>query len=314
MQQMRSRFRQLKLGIIGDGVHSLRIQKVLKSFGLKYLLYKPTKNKFKYVEIEEIKKCKIIFIISPNSTHFDYIKKFYKKRYIFCEKPPVNILSELNDLKKLNAKKIFFNFNFRYSLLSEVIKKKNIYKLGNLQYGNIITTHGLAKKKKYPKMWRSKIKLSPKGVFETVSIHWVDFINFHFEIKKVAHISLKNSSNKGTAFDNSYIDLKLKNDANINIFNSYNSPYCNKALFVFSNGIIEKDEKSIKIFGPSENYDKKGFFIKPKLIKKMTLNEEKDYNESLKKSVYEFLLTASLKKKISKKNYKISLESNLLLF
>ncbi len=183
-----------------------------------------------------------------------------------------------------------------------------------MQYGNIITTHGLAKKKEYPKMWRSKRKLSPKGVFETVSIHWIDFINFNFEIKKIAQISLKNLSHKGTSFDNSYIDLKLKNNANINIFNSYNSPYCNKALFVFSNGIIEKDEKSIKIFGPLENYNKKNFFIKPKLIKKMTLNEDKDYNNSLKKSVYEFLLTAYKNKKISKKNYKISLESNLLLF
>ena len=26
-------FRQLKLGIIGDGVHSLRIQKILRGFG-----------------------------------------------------------------------------------------------------------------------------------------------------------------------------------------------------------------------------------------------------------------------------------------
>lgn len=314
MQQMRGRFRQLKLGIIGDGVHSLRIQKILKSFGLRYLLYKPSQTKFKYVEFEEIKKCKIIFIISPNNTHFDYIKKLYKKRYIFCEKPPVNKLNELNSLKKLNAKNIFFNFNYRYSLLSEIIKKKDIYKLGNLQYGNIITTHGLAKKKEYPRMWRSKRKLSPKGVFETVSIHWIDFVNFNFEIKKISQISLKNLSPKGTSFDNSYIDLKLKNDANINIFNSYNSPYCNKAFFVFSNGMIEKDEKSIKIFGPLENFDKNGFFIKPKLIKKLILNEEKDYISSLKKSVNEFLLTASLKKKNSKKNYKISLESNLLLF
>ena len=124
MQQMWSRFRQLKLGIIGDGVHSLRIQKILKSFGLKYLLYKPNQNQSKYVDFEKIKKCKIIFIISPNSTHFDYIKKFYEKRYIFCEKPPVNKLSELKNLNKLNAKKIFFNFNFRYSLLAEIIKKK----------------------------------------------------------------------------------------------------------------------------------------------------------------------------------------------
>ena len=131
-------------------------------------------------------------------------------------------------------------------MLSEILKKINTFKLGDLQYGNIITTHGFAKKKEYMKSWRSKKKLSPKGVFETVSIHWVDLINFNFKIKKIAQIDLNNSSHKGTAFDSSYIDLKLNNDANINIFNSYNSPYSDKAIFVFSNGIIEKDEKSIK--------------------------------------------------------------------
>jgi len=37
-----------------------------------------------------LKKCKIIFILSPNHTHFKYIAKFHKDKYIFCEKPPVN--------------------------------------------------------------------------------------------------------------------------------------------------------------------------------------------------------------------------------
>ena len=129
--------------------------------------------------------------------------------------------------------------------------------MGNLQYGNIITTHGFAKKRIYKNM-EIKKKLSPKGVFETVSIHWVDLINFNFKIK-IAQIDLNNSSHKGTAFDSSYIDLKLNNDANINIFNSYNSPYSDKAIFVFSNGIIEKDEKSIKVFGPAKNMTKRVF-------------------------------------------------------
>ena len=32
----------------------------------------------------------VFFIISPNETHYHYIKSLYKKGYIFCEKPPVN--------------------------------------------------------------------------------------------------------------------------------------------------------------------------------------------------------------------------------
>ena len=33
---------------------------------------------------------------------------------------------------------------------------------------------------------------SPKGVYEIVSIHWIDLINFHFGIKKISKPHLIN--------------------------------------------------------------------------------------------------------------------------
>ena len=42
---MRSRFRKLTVGIIGDGGHSLRIQKILINLNIKFIIYKPSKKK-----------------------------------------------------------------------------------------------------------------------------------------------------------------------------------------------------------------------------------------------------------------------------
>ena len=40
-------------------------------------------------------------------------------------------------------------------------------------------------KKLYKNNWRSDIAKNPKGTFETVSIHWIDLINYHFKIEKI---------------------------------------------------------------------------------------------------------------------------------
>ena len=46
---------------------------------------------------------------------------------------------------------------------------KNL-KIGELVYANMISSKGLAIKTEYKNNWRSNIKKSKKGVFETVSI------------------------------------------------------------------------------------------------------------------------------------------------
>ena len=175
----------MKVGLIGNGYHSKRIQKILKKKNINFFLYKPSKPSYYNIEdFEIIKKCNVIFIITPNKTHLDYIKKLHSKRYIFCEKPPVNSIKDLNNLKKINSKKIYFNYNFRFSKISQILEKRNQYKVGKLIYANIIVSHGLALKKEYKKSWRSNKKKCPKGVFEIVSIHWIDLINYHFKIIK----------------------------------------------------------------------------------------------------------------------------------
>jgi len=305
----------MKLGIIGNGFHSKRIQNILKKKKINFFLYKPNRPRYyDILEFEKLKKCNVIFIISPNNSHYDYIKKLYHKRYIFCEKPPVSSMDELKKLKKIKSSKIYFNYNFRFFKISEILEKKIQYKLGELLYSNLVSSHGLSLKKEYKYSWRSDIKKSPKGVYEIVSIHWVDLINFHFGIKKITKPKLMNFSRIGNGFDTSSVQIELKNRSIVNIFSTYNSAYSKRLFFLFQNGIIEQIDNLLQIRGPAINLDKKGFFIKPKIIESFNINEKNEYNYSLEKSVDFFLKTVKLKKNFSKKLFNIAISSNKLIF
>lgn len=304
----------MKIGLIGNGIHSKRIQTILKKRKLKFFIYKPKKpNYIDENNFERLRKCNVIFIISPNNTHFEYIKKLHRNRYIFCEKPPVNTKKELLMLQKIKSNKIFFNYNFRFMKISEIIMNKNKYKLGNLLYANLTLSHGLAKKKEYKNNWRSNQKKCPKGVFELVSIHYVDMINYLFKVKKIRKPKLLNFSKIGNSYDTSHVEIELEKKGLVNIFTSYNSSYAKNLFFLFENGIIEQRDNNIKIRGPSINLNKKGFFKPPKIIKKIIINEDRDYLDSLKNSISFFLDHVKKKLDFDKKNLNCSIKSNFLI-
>jgi len=304
----------MKVGLIGNGGHSKRIQKILKKKNINFFLYKPARpvyyDKKNYPKLKE---CNVIFIITPNGTHYNYIKKLHSHRYIFCEKPPVNSHNELNKLKKINSKKIYFNYNARFSKISEILKKRNQYKLGNLMHTNLVLSHGLAQKKEYKKNWRSNIKKCPKGVYEVVSTHLIDLINFHFNIDKIKKPILLNHSGIGNSYDSSASEIILKNKSVVNIFSTYNSPYSIRYFFLFENGIIEQIDNNLMIKGPAMNLDKKGFFKKPNVIKSFNVSENNDYIVSLEKSINFFLNTVMNKKVFNRSIFDCSIKSNSLI-
>ena len=76
--------------------------------------------------------------------------------------------------------------------------------------------------KKIVNSWRSK-KNSPKGVFEIVSIHWIDFINYYFKIKKIINSNLRNTSKVGSSYDNSTTSIIINNNAQVDIYSSYDA-------------------------------------------------------------------------------------------
>ena len=304
----------MKVGIIGNGVHSKRIQLILKKKKINFFIYKNYHDQIKNnKEFNKLKKFKIIFIISPNYTHFNYLNLLKKDRYLFCEKPPVTNNKELIKLKKLNKNKIYFNFNKRFSTLSSIIKNTKKYNLKKLIYGNFVLSHGLAQSKKYINSWRSKRKYTNKGVFETVSIHDIDVINYFFEIKKVKNIFLENFSKKGNSFDTATAQFVLKNNVIINIFSSYNSSLHESVLLMFENGFVIKNNNSISVHGPTKTLDKNGFFLPPPKILNYKISSKKDYDTSLEKSVSYFLKITKFKKKFPKKFFDTSLSSNQII-
>ena len=305
---------RMRIGIIGDGGHSKRIQKILIKKKLSFFIYKPSKpNYIDSKKFNKLKKCKVIFIISPNNSHYAYIKELNKGRYIFCEKPPVNSKKDLLGLKKIKSKKIYFNYNFRFMKIAEIIIKRDKYRLKNLVYANLSLSHGLAQKNEYKKNWRFNLEKCPKGIFEIVSIHYVDLINYLFDVLKIEKPKLVNSSKIGSGYDTSLVEMKLKNDALVNIFSTYNSSYAKNLFFLFENGIIEMRNNIITISGPSLNLDKKGFFKPPKIKKIIKVNESKDYGNSLHESVSFFLNHAKNKENFNKKIIDISIKSNSLI-
>ena len=99
-------------------------QKEYKNFKKKKIsfeIYKPKNKSSLDAEFyNRIKKFDIFFITSPNTTHFKYLHNLSEK-YIFCEKPPVSKLEDLNKLRKMNTGKIYFNFNLRFSKIVEIL-------------------------------------------------------------------------------------------------------------------------------------------------------------------------------------------------
>ncbi len=302
-----------EIGIIGNGIHSKRIQSILKLKKKKFFVTNSKNIKLKST-INKLYNSKAVFIISPNNTHFKYLEMFKNTHYIFCEKPPVSSRKHLNIINKYNYKKIYFNFNKRFSFVAEILKfimKK--FKIGELVYANMISSKGLALKREYKNNWRSNIKKSKKGVFETVSIHDIDFINYYFDVKKIYKSNLKNLSKIGSSFDTSLTKIKLRNESFINIFSTYYSSLSRKSIFLFKNGIIEFDINKVTLKYPTKTYNKKKQFITPKIRFKKIINFEKDYLESLKKSVFYFLDTVDKNKNFKKKDFDSSIKSNYLI-
>jgi predicted dehydrogenase len=311
----------VKLGIIGYKNHAERLLNILdkkKDCHVEFI-YHPTK-KLKDVrgtnKILDLLSCDGILISSPNDTHFSYLKKLEKfNGYIFCEKPPVILISELNSLKKFKTEKkqkIFFNFNFRYkkinSLFEEIIKDKHLGKIINV---NIISTHGLAFKKEYKKSWRSKGNLH--SVLDTVTVHFIDMLNLHFGKPKKIQYYTKLVAKTGIAYDTVNVDITYENGINAQILNSYASPSVNEISILTSNSWIVFRKNEFIIYHPRDTFDKKGFFKDPPIYKKLKIKKDEDYNKSLRYSLDNFVFHIKNNTPFDLKFFNTSLETNKII-
>ncbi len=296
----------IKLGIIGYRNHAQRIIELLEKNSnckLKFIYHpkKKIRDERGTNSLSDLFTCDGVIIASPNHTHLKYIQKILSasKAKILCEKPPVNNNKDLDDLQSIPTnykKRIFFNFNFRFSELNNQIKKmKNSSELGKLIQINITSTQGLAFKKEYINSWRSNGRKNLHSILDTLAIHYIDLMNFHFgKIKEIKYMPYLNS-NIGTSFDTAQITLLYNKGIIVNITTSYAAPLINEISILGTNGFFTIRNNFAKMYSPRNNFDKNGFFIYPNLKSKKRFVNKNEYNKSLKNSVFYFIETLQKK-------------------
>lgn len=315
----------IKVGIIGYKNHAARLLSILEKKPNVTInsIYHPTKSladdRFTN-NFSDLYNGDAVIIASPNYTHFEYIQKLLDNDflgYIFCEKPPVTSLVDLNKLEKLSSKykkKIFFNFNLRFSKLSEEIKKQiNSQHIGRITYISIISAKGLAFKKEYLGSWRADGEKNIHNILDTVTIHYIDMLNLHFgNIKKSTYTASLISKN-GTSYDTNQLLLQYDNSVIASIFNSYATPYINEILIIGTNGFLTIRNDKLQIYSPRDTFDSKGFFTNPPLFQNTDFVIEDDMENSLSNTIDFFLSCVKGRRTIDEVHFNTSLATTSLI-
>lgn len=313
----------IKISFIGYKNQSEKLQQILIKKKIKIeKIFHPTKNFNNETftnNFAELYKSDIVIIASPNNTHYYYIKKLLNNfsGYIFCEKPPVINKNELKNLEKISnkdKKRLFFNFNLRFSEINnqihEQLRSKNI---GIPVFINIISSKGLAFKKEYVNSWRADGRNNPHNILDAVTIHFIDLLNLHFgEIKNYNYQPALVSKN-GTSFDTAYVSLQFKNGLMASIFNSYSTPLYNEFSILGTNGIFTINNKNLKILSPRDTFNSKGFFSTPPVRTFHNISFEKEFQKSTENTLEYFLMCVRKKKPIETKFFESSISANKII-
>src|SRR5262249_51568135 len=151
----------LSLGAIGFTNHAARILRIAEATGLARVTHlfhseKLADDPRATKSLDALKACDAVFILSPNATHFGYMKAIATgyAGYLFCEKPPVTTIEELRALEQLGLapERTYFDFNLRQSSLFDAMTENA---LGRLVCGSALVTHGLAFRESYASSWRA---------------------------------------------------------------------------------------------------------------------------------------------------------------
>lgn len=314
----------LNLGIIGYRKHAGKLISFVEERSdskIKFIFH-PTKmmNDERFTNnFSDLLNCDAIIISSPNDTHFEYIEKLLDSfnGYIFCEKPPVTKIDELQKLDSLNdkqKKKIFFNFMFRHSKLNNLIKDQMVSKdIGRFIHMDIIMSKGLAFKSEYPGSWRADGEDNLHNILDANTIHYIDLLNFHLgKIKKSVYIPSLISKN-GTSFDTSYVILTYENDVTVSIFNSYATPLINEISIIGENGQCVIRKGRLEIYSPRDTFDDEGLFVNPPKIFEEDFVIGNDVEDSLRRSLEFFILKTMNNEEIPIDYFNTSISTNRII-
>ena len=265
----------INVGIIGYRNHAQRLISLVETSPvckLKHIFhpYKKIDDFRGTNNFSDLLECDIIIIASPNSTHYEYLKKLKSfTGYVLCEKPPAVNLEELNELKKIEdskKRKTFFNFNYRFSKLNEILMKYlNSEEIGKIVYIEIIASQGLAFKEEYVDSWRADGTNNRFNLLDTVTIHYLDLINQHFGNSKNQFYFPKLISTNGTSYDTGHLLLEY-DEFNVSIINSYATPFIGELSIIGTNGYISIKNNILEIRTPRNTFDENNFFFSPPIL------------------------------------------------
>tara|TARA_B100001250_G_C19813966_1_gene797242 strand:- start:4214 stop:5068 length:855 start_codon:yes stop_codon:yes gene_type:complete len=267
-------------------------------------------------DIADISACDVFIIASPNESHTEWIKTIRslgKDKYIFCEKPPATDQQQLNQVKDFDPK-IYFNFNYRHSLLAELIKKYiGNNKIGKVIHATFTSSHGLAFSKAYKDNWRFAGQNLSSSIIGNVGIHYIDLVNYLFgSIKDISITTRKIASNNLP--DSSFISINSETCTS-SIFISYAAPFRNEAKVIFDDGIVELRNGHITLQSPRDVFDNNKRFV-PAAIKTIepSFNDSKSYyDDSLINSLKYFFSIAKNNKLFSSKSYDKAIITNQII-
>ena len=297
----------LKVSFVGFRRHSELLRKLFeKQKGvLIYKILTRSKNnsntKYKFCSsIEDLFDSDIIVISSPTPTHSFYLSKLTNfKGYIFCEKPIVSTKNEIERLllnKKINKNYFYTNFNFRFSVFSDLLKKIHYgKKFGKITKLHIHISHSSAYRNIWRNEWRLKVK-SGLGPLETSGIHFIDFAKVNFG--KITKIKLNNFSQLNIKNEIDTSDVYFMAGKTICNFRfSYAESHKVYFLAIFKNGYAEYNGKKFNIYYPMKNFNKKQKSIAPNLFYIKNIDYYKSWKKSNDKSIKYFFSTVLKNKK-----------------
>jgi len=294
----------LNISFIGNGGHAKRIKNVLHRLDISF-------NEVVFLrdillsDQKSLIESDIIFITSPNNTHASYLRDLsgIYKGYIYCEKPPVNELKDVDLFDKIDHRKCFFGFNLRYSKIHTILSKYILdFRLGGLVSLKVHVSYPFSIKKEYLSSWKSDITKSPQGVVENLAIHYIDMcIEFLGDISR-AWINSINISGNGSAADTANIVFKHSKCGVSNIFSSYATTYQEEIYFTFEGGDVVYNGESFAVYSPRESFDNNGLAIRPKISKEQKLYCDTLYNDSIEKCVQYFIGVV-----LDKKDFNVSI-------
>lgn len=294
----------MRIGIIGAaGGQGQKFLKLCADYDVHYIIYNHHGETEKMIDVDhfwitgrlaDLLSCEGLIIASPNESHMKYINYLISENYggyIYCEKPPVNTfrdLSQLENIEESVKKRILFGFNLERSLYKKILDGE--YHIGHLLYCNILSGHGLGFKSFYKESWRNDINQCKNGIFEMVSIHYLEMFIAKFGLPKSELSCGSAKAPYGINMDNNmYSAVFGDEEIFLSLYVSYTTPMIEKSSFIFDNGYILITEDRTTIYGPRDCFDKDGMFKPPDIVKEIPIGTRQIWEESLKENFGYFL-------------------------